>query len=946
MLLIRIACALFPCVLFRADRLLYLNDDEEVYGSAAGRVPAEFRLDTSAPIKLARTVKVYSERQDNRFADDFVPAIPAGGPAGGVDALVASSLAALNRPIKAFLRTHVKYHRVVNPNAPPTLGAGGATGRRGFGGAAAAASTDSADAEGKDKGLVDFEVDEPFRHSGELPSANGNPSSAAGGATTAGASGAPGNVAAQAAAAKKKPAGGLADIFNQPGETAAAPPAAAAGAAGGASLAATTTNSAAALAAQAAEEAAREEEIESLVQPDLLRVSAAKAEAAVEADRSTFARTEESVFLRSAPAFDWREHMHKAEYTICKRMPPSAATGMWSRDVGSQFLISVASLRLGIGNIEPFFGCLALYDLRQGVRLSEDFHFDLNDNSLLTGQLEVNKSCADAVTLSPHALFSVQDKHADVVLVVKLERILQGDPAELSEQYFKLKARTPAEMAALVKKTRNNLIYLGDYRQPFGWAMMTLFEDNGELRPFGSPMALPHERGQHFARMERIYSQTDALKDDLFVALMRETRDSNGSKGAGKQYPGTHLDLRIEEMTEGELPVNRVDVSLIPLKNTEQIKAVPAVAEYNVAADAPLPTGPGGSGPSIVVPGTPSAAAPPTPMAASTPHHQSQHSISVSGLGPLSQSSSFSSASPSSGPTPSSSSGAAGNLGPVAPAHCTPYSNNPVSSPPMVREVEEFSDYAPPLSGLPNLPPPVPHTFFVNLLYLYPEFVKFEKFRNIACKVQFRSSDASVVAEGLPVLRGKSSGANLTLSQLTQVNYHKKQCTPQDEIKCMLPLQLTPATHLFFTFYKVSCKTKVSFLVAPWLSQHDELAGVYPVAPPHGSGCCAHLCLCCSAFSLLLFVRPLVFSLVRARWWAWPVSPCSKRVVWWWTMCTTFRSQPSCPRITWPLSPRAKRQMSCITDMQAQSASRYASGSCRASSARMNMCTPFCTASP
>src|SRR5205085_645718 len=35
-----------------------------------------------------------------------------------------------------------------------------------------------------------------------------------------------------------------------------------------------------------------------------------------------------------------------------------------------------------------------------------------------------------------------------------------------------------------------------------------------------------------------------------------------------------------------------------------------------------------------------------------------------------------------------------------------------------------------------------------------------------------------------------------------------RQVTPQEEIKIMLPLQLNQQYHLFFTFYKVSCKTK------------------------------------------------------------------------------------------------------------------------------------------
>jgi hypothetical protein len=288
------------------------------------------------------------------------------------------------------------------------------------------------------------------------------------------------------------------------------------------------------------------------------------------------------------------------------------------------------------------------------------------------------------------------------------------------------------------------------------------------------------------------------------VQLARETKDS-ASKG-GKIYPGTYLDLRLLEMDPNELPPNRVDVSCIALKNTEQSFGVTEVAEYNVAADMPLPTGSPQSGPrpSITIPSTPlsggpqtpSTTVPPTPVSGGTPHHASSGSMGQSQLGSIAAASSASASA-------SSSSSAAG---PLAPVHTTTISNNPIPSPPMIREVEEFTDYSPPLA---SAAPPTPHTFFINLLYLYPEFIKFEKFRNIACRIQFRNSDSNVVLEGMKVIRGKSSGSNFTLSTLTQVNYHKKQVTPQDEVKIMLPLNCSGSHHLFFTFYKVSCKTKV-----------------------------------------------------------------------------------------------------------------------------------------
>jgi hypothetical protein len=104
------------------------------------------------------------------------------------------------------------------------------------------------------------------------------------------------------------------------------------------------------------------------------------------------------------------EYKIPAELQICRR----EAVPLWAIERGFQLLVSVKSLKFHVGKIEPYFCTLALYDFSSngagggGQRLSEDFHFDLNDKEVLTGALEVNKSCADPETLSRHAIFSIR----------------------------------------------------------------------------------------------------------------------------------------------------------------------------------------------------------------------------------------------------------------------------------------------------------------------------------------------------------------------------------------------------------------------------------------------------------------------------------------------------------------------------------------------------------
>ena len=53
-----------------------------------------------------------------------------------------------------------------------------------------------------------------------------------------------------------------------------------------------------------------------------------------------------------------------------------------SEDLGVRFNVACESLKfalqVGDKNVEPFYGTLALYDVKENIKLSESFQFDLN----------------------------------------------------------------------------------------------------------------------------------------------------------------------------------------------------------------------------------------------------------------------------------------------------------------------------------------------------------------------------------------------------------------------------------------------------------------------------------------------------------------------------------------------------------------------------------------
>lgn len=117
---------------------------------------------------------------------------------------------------------------------------------------------------------------------------------------------------------------------------------------------------------------------------------------------------------------------------------------------------------------------------------------------------------------------------------------------------------------------------------------------------------------------------------------------------------------------------------------------------------------------------------------------------------------------------------------------------------------------------------------FKNFLYVYPKSLKFDcqkafsKARNILIKIELREIDT--VSSEYPVSLGSVYKLNPNFSSiddnnllvneyLTSITHHNKNPQFYDEIKFLLPLNLTEKHHVLFRFYHVSCSTAKSSLV-------------------------------------------------------------------------------------------------------------------------------------
>uniref|UniRef100_A0A8C0VEU2 Dedicator of cytokinesis 11 n=1 Tax=Cyanistes caeruleus TaxID=156563 RepID=A0A8C0VEU2_CYACU len=91
----------------------------------------------------------------------------------------------------------------------------------------------------------------------------------------------------------------------------------------------------------------------------------------------------------------------------------------------------------GPTNVEPFFLSLALFDLKSNCKISADFHVDLNPPSVRDMLLDNAEPRAEAAASLLQGVFSVTNPHAEIFLVARVEKVLQGSIAHCVEPYMK-----------------------------------------------------------------------------------------------------------------------------------------------------------------------------------------------------------------------------------------------------------------------------------------------------------------------------------------------------------------------------------------------------------------------------------------------------------------------------------------------------------------------------
>uniref|UniRef100_A0A1B6EVF4 Dedicator of cytokinesis protein 7 n=1 Tax=Cuerna arida TaxID=1464854 RepID=A0A1B6EVF4_9HEMI len=439
--------------------------------------------------------------------------------------------------------------------------------------------------------------------------------------------------------------------------------------------------------------------------------------------------------------------VQQQEELVEKRLMPELP----SEHQPHRILVKCLQLKLEL-EVEPIFASIALYDAKEKKKVSENFYFDMNSESLRK-MVEPHVGPFDVSTLSRSCVLNVTYPSPDLFLVIKLEKVLQGDINECAEPYMKDEKN--------LDKVRVNAVQccerLGKYRMPFAWTAIYLMNVVSGVNSLERDSCSDKEStGSNSLDRKSSMSNFEQLRkraSDMGSLTRRGSLERRTS--ADKRYSWSPEDLtssldtfrpvtltvtsffkqESDKLRDEDLYKFLQDLKR-PCSVLKKLKSIPGVLKLDIS-----------------------------------PFSEDVKGCLTPELEPLIPVSDFD----------------------------TPGGSEGKSRP--IKEVLEF----------PAKEVLLPHFFYRNLLYVYPKELNFTgrtgSARNIAVKVQLMCGEEDHHA--LPIIFGKSSCPEYCSEAYSTVSYHNKCPNFYDEVKMSLPANLTDQHHLLFTFYHISCQRKL-----------------------------------------------------------------------------------------------------------------------------------------
>lgn len=149
--------------------------------------------------------------------------------------------------------------------------------------------------------------------------------------------------------------------------------------------------------------------------------------------------------------------------------------------IGTQIMVEPTELSFDLGVHEPFFGTMAMYDLKRKEKVSESWNFDLNPPNI-TELLGVHCGDREPATMARTGIFSTSYANPDIYMVIMFSTTLHGEESEALAPYLQTKMKDK-EKEKFVQEVRLSTQRLGGYRQPFGYVVIPMFDESQALKP-------------------------------------------------------------------------------------------------------------------------------------------------------------------------------------------------------------------------------------------------------------------------------------------------------------------------------------------------------------------------------------------------------------------------------------------------------------------------------
>ncbi|XP_061756610.1 dedicator of cytokinesis protein 8 isoform X2 [Nerophis ophidion] len=280
---------------------------------------------------------------------------------------------------------------------------------------------------------------------------------------------------------------------------------------------------------------------------------------------------------------------------------------------GDRILIRTQAIKFEI-DIEPIFATMALYDLKEKKKISENFYCDLNSEQF-KNLLRSHTPHVDPSSLARSAIFSITYPSPDIYLVIKIEKVLQqGEISDCAEPYVTMKDCDSSKNKDKLEKLRGQAEAfcqrLGRYRMPFAWATVNIMEvistaaidrdvtDSESIKGKSSSMdrkaQLPRRNSERFNIVDEqlcnisafkpatitistIFKQEgDRLSDEDLLKFLSEIKKTSTPQRRIKTISGS---IKLDMSPLHDLPQACLSTELIPLipvaeKNIRHVKEV------------------------------------------------------------------------------------------------------------------------------------------------------------------------------------------------------------------------------------------------------------------------------------------------------------------------------------------------------------------------------------